>query len=84
MNTNIKEAFEKTRIAGAVASGALDEVKKNQLRVIMRKIDNDQFYFDDIKQGIVQQELRPVKCQNLKGKSEVQKTTDNKRIEDYE
>ena len=62
----------------------LDEVKKNQLRVIMRKIDNDQFYFDDIKQGIVQQELRPVKCQNLKGKSEVQKTTDNKRIEDYE
>ena len=28
MNTNIKEAFEKTRIAGAVASGALDEVKK--------------------------------------------------------
>ena len=62
----------------------LDEVKKNQLRVIMRKIDNDQFYFDDIKQGIAQQELRPVKCQNLKGKSEVQKTTDNKRIEDYE
>ena len=62
----------------------LDEVKKNQLRVIMRKIDNDQFYFDDIKQGIVQQELSPVKCQNLKGKSEVQKTTDNKRIEDYE
>ena len=62
----------------------LDEVKKNQIRVILRKIENNQFYFDDIKQGIVQQELRPVKCQNLKGKSEVQKTTDNKRIEDYE
>ena len=28
MNAIIKEAFEKTRIAGAVASGALDEVKK--------------------------------------------------------
>ena len=62
----------------------LDEVKKNQIRVILRKIENNQFYFDDIKQGIAQQELRPVKCQNLKGKSEVQKTTDNKRIEDYE
>ena len=62
----------------------LDEVKKNQLRVIIRKIDNNQFYFDNIKQGIAQQELRPVKCQILKGKSEVQKTTDNKRIEDYE
>lgn len=62
----------------------LDEVKKNQLRVMIRKIDNNQFYFDDIKEGIVQQELNPVKCQNLKDKSEVQKTTDNKRIEDYE
>jgi len=28
MNENIKEAFEKTRIAGSVAAGALDEVKK--------------------------------------------------------
>ena len=28
MNSNIKEAFEKTRISGAIASGALDEVKK--------------------------------------------------------
>ena len=28
MNTDIKEAFEKTRVAGSVASGALDEVKK--------------------------------------------------------
>ena len=62
----------------------LDEVKKNQLRVMIRKIDNNQFYFDDIKEGIVQQELNPVKCQNLKDKSEVQKTTDNKRIEDYD
>ena len=62
----------------------LDEVKKNQLRVIIRKIDNNQFYFDNIKQGIAQQELRPVKCQILKGKSEVQKPTDNKKIEDYE
>ena len=28
MNTNFKEAFEKTRIAGSIASGALDEVAK--------------------------------------------------------
>ena len=28
MNDNIKEAFEKTKIAGAVAAGALDEVAK--------------------------------------------------------
>ena len=28
MNSYIKEAFEKTRISGAIASGALDEVKK--------------------------------------------------------
>ena len=29
MNENYKEAFEKTRIAGSIASGALDEVKNN-------------------------------------------------------
>tara|TARA_B100001093_G_scaffold462764_1_gene478286 strand:- start:1148 stop:1888 length:741 start_codon:yes stop_codon:yes gene_type:complete len=28
MNTNFKEAFEKTRIAGSIASGALDQVAK--------------------------------------------------------
>ena len=28
MNTNIKETFEKTRIAGSIAAGALDEVNK--------------------------------------------------------
>ena len=28
MNNNIKEAFEKTKIAGSIASGALDEVNK--------------------------------------------------------
>ena len=28
MNINFKEAFEKTRIAGSIASGALDEVAK--------------------------------------------------------
>lgn len=62
----------------------LDEVKKNQIRVIMRKIDNDQFYFDDIKQGIVQQELTPIKCENINSKNDIKKTTNNKRIEDYD
>ena len=28
MKENYKEAFEKTRIAGSIASGALDEVNK--------------------------------------------------------
>ena len=28
MNRDYKESFEKTRIAGSVAAGALDEVKK--------------------------------------------------------
>ena len=28
MNKNFKEAFEKTRIAGSIAAGALDEVSK--------------------------------------------------------
>ena len=28
MNNNFKEAFEKTRIAGLIAAGALDEVAK--------------------------------------------------------
>ena len=28
MNTNFEEAFEKTRVAGSIASGALDEVTK--------------------------------------------------------
>ncbi len=28
MTENYKESFEKTRIAGSIASGALDEVKK--------------------------------------------------------
>ena len=28
MNTNIKESFEKTRIAGSIAAGALDEIFK--------------------------------------------------------
>ena len=38
MDTNFKEAFEKTRIAGAVASGALDEVA----RIIKPGISTDQ------------------------------------------
>ena len=29
MNENFKEAFEKTKIAGSIAAGALDEVKQN-------------------------------------------------------
>ena len=61
-----------------------DEVSKAQLRVIIRKIDNDQLYFDDVKQGIVQQELAPVKCQNLSLKSDIQKSTNNLKIEDYD
>ena len=28
MNTNFKESFEKTRVAGTIAAGALDEVAK--------------------------------------------------------
>ena len=55
----------------------LDEVKKNQLRVMMRKIDSDQFYFDDIKQGIVQQELTPVKCESINSQNDKKKTTNN-------
>ena len=62
----------------------LDEVKKNQLRVMMRKIDSDQFYFDDIKKGIVQQELTPVKCESINSQNDTKKTTNNKRIEDYD
>jgi len=38
MDTNFKEAFEKTRIAGSIASGALDEVKK----IIKPGISTDQ------------------------------------------
>jgi hypothetical protein len=62
----------------------LDEVKKNQSREMMRKIDSDQFYFDDIKQGIVQQELTPVKCESINSQNDAKKTTNNKRIEDYD
>ena len=62
----------------------LDEVSKPQIRVMMRKIDNDQLYFDDIKEGIVQQELAPVKCQNLNSKGDIQKSTNNKKIEEYD
>ena len=28
MNQNLKEAFEKTKIAGSIAAGALDQVNK--------------------------------------------------------
>ena len=38
MNSNFKEAFEKTRIAGSIASGALDEVAK----IIKPGISTDQ------------------------------------------
>ena len=51
---------------------------------MMRKIDSDQFYFDDIKQGIVQQELTPVKCESINSQNDTKKTTNNKRIEDYD
>tara|TARA_Y100000992_G_C21214083_1_gene466966 strand:- start:27 stop:989 length:963 start_codon:yes stop_codon:yes gene_type:complete len=62
----------------------LDVVSKAQIRVMMRKIDNDQLYFEDIKEGIVQQELAPVKCQNLNTKGDIQNTSSNKKIEDYD
>ena len=35
MNENIKESFEKTRIAGKIAANALDEVAKNVLGVVI-------------------------------------------------
>ena len=38
MDKNFKEAFEKTRIAGSIASGALDEVTK----IIKPGISTDQ------------------------------------------
>ena len=37
MNTNYKEAFEKTHIAGSIAAGALDEVSKIIIRTEMEK-----------------------------------------------
>ena len=41
MNANIKEAFEKTRIAGSIASGALDEVYNIiEPGISTNKIDN--------------------------------------------
>jgi len=41
MNTDIKESFEKTRIAGSIAAGALDEVSKSiQPGITTKEIDN--------------------------------------------
>ncbi len=51
MNENYKEAFEKTRIAGSIASGALDEVKKIiKPGISTEKIDKICFdYINDFK-----------------------------------
>ena len=51
MNENYKEAFEKTRIAGKIASGALDEVKKViKPGISTEKIDKICFdYINDFK-----------------------------------
>ena len=41
MNADIKESFEKTRIAGSIAAGALDEVSKSiQPGITTKEIDN--------------------------------------------
>ena len=61
----------------------INKITKKQIRIMMKKDEKNQLFFDDIKEGIFQEELSPIKCQNLQKIDTNQDTVSKKSIKDF-